>query len=69
MTPGKLLIIGGVFLVLSGLLINFLPRLTWLGKLPGDIFYKGEKFTFYFPAATSLLVSALLTLLLWFFRK
>jgi len=69
MNPGKLLIIVGLVLVLTGSLINLLPRLTWLEKLSGDIFYKGEKFTFNLPAATSLLISQLLTPLLRFFRK
>jgi len=64
---GKLLILFGGVLVAAGALLVFgLPRgLGWFGRLPGDILVKRDNFTFYFPLATSLLVSALLSLLLW----
>lgn len=55
-------------MVLGGLLL-FLPKIPFLGRLPGDIFYKGEKFSFYFPLTTSILISILLTLIFSLFRK
>ena len=66
---GRLLILGGVTLVILGIVLLALPRIPWLGRLPGDIVVKREGFTFYFPLATSLLVSAVLSLLLWLFRR
>lgn len=61
---GKFFIFLGLFLILIGLIINFLPKVPFLGKLPGDIVVKRDNFTFYFPLGTSLLLSILLTLLL-----
>ena len=69
MPPGRLLIILGVVLILVGLLLTYGRRIPWLGKLPGDIRIEQENFSFYFPLATSLLVSLLLSLLFWLFRR
>jgi len=69
MSPGRLLIILGVVLILVGLLLSYGGRIPWLGKLPGDIRVERENFSFYFPLASSLLVSLLLTLLFWLFRR
>jgi hypothetical protein len=77
---GKLLIgIGVVIIMLGGLLIaaDRIPGLghafSWLGKLPGDISFKREHVSFYFPLGTSLLLSVLISLLFlvlgWFFRR
>ncbi len=66
---GKLLIIIGILLALVGGLLLLAPKLPWLGKLPGDFTYRGERFTFYFPLATSILLSVLLSLILYLFRK
>jgi len=66
---GKVLIAGGVVLVVAGVAVIFLPRLPFIGKLPGDILIKKENFTFYFPLATSILISVILSLLLWIFRS
>lgn len=68
MPPGRLLIILGVVLILVGLLLTYGGRIPWLGRLPGDIRIERENFSFYFPLATSLLVSLLLSLLFWLFR-
>lgn len=66
----------GKFLVVIGLLITFAGALLWsgvgrgwLGRLPGDINYSKGNFHFYFPVVTCLILSALLTLILWLFRK
>ena len=60
----KLLIIGGILLVVAGLAWPVLSRLG-LGRLPGDIAIRGEHGSFYFPIVTCLLVSAVLSLLFW----
>jgi len=66
---GKMLILIGIILIVLGGILVFLPKIPWLGKLPGDFLFKGEKFSFYFPLATSILISLLLTLLLALFRR
>lgn len=62
---GKFLILIGIVLVAVGLLMNFFGKIPFVGKLPGDIHIKKENFEFYFPLATSLLLSLLLTGILW----
>jgi hypothetical protein len=63
---GKLLIVLGAVLVVAGLLLVVLGRTHLpLGRLPGDIFYRGKHTTFYFPLASSILLSVLLSLILW----
>jgi hypothetical protein len=62
---GKLLVIVGVVLVAAGILLTFFGRLLPIGRLPGDIVYRGKNTTFYFPLATSILLSILLTLILY----
>lgn len=69
MPPGRLLIILGVVLILVGLLLTYGGRIPWLGKLPGDIRIERENFSFYFPLASSLLVSLLLSLIFLLFRR
>ena len=66
---GKALIIFGLLIVLLGVVITLAGKLPWLGRLPGDIYIKRDRFTFYFPLATSILLSLLLSLLLWLFRR
>lgn len=66
--PGWMLIAVGVLLALAGLIWLVLPAIPWLGRLPGDIVIEREHFRFYFPLATSLLLSVLLTGLLWLLR-
>ena len=67
---GRLLIVLGMVAVIVGLVLLVLPRIPWLGRLPGDIVVQREGFTFYFPLATSIIVSIVLTVLLnLFFRR
>lgn len=66
---GKMLIFFGIILAVVGVLLLFAPKIPWLGKLPGDFVYRGERVTFYFPLATSILLSVVLTLLLYLFRR
>ena len=65
MPTGKMLVVLGVVLVGVGLLITFFDKIPLLGKLPGDIHIKRENFQLYFPIATSVALSLLLTLVLW----
>jgi uncharacterized membrane protein len=62
---GKFLIIAGVLLVAVGLLLTAGAKFGHLGRLPGDIVYKGKHVQFYFPVVTCLLLSAVLTLVFW----
>lgn len=64
----RTLIILGVILVLVGLLWPWVTRLG-LGRLPGDIAIERDNFRFYLPITTSILISLLVTLLLWLLRK
>jgi hypothetical protein len=64
----RFLIIAGAILLIAGLAWPFLTRVG-LGRLPGDILVQRGNFRFYFPLATSLLVSITLTLLFWLFRR
>lgn len=65
---GKLLLIGGAILGAAGLVILLAGRLG-LGRLPGDIFIQRENVTFYFPLATMLIVSIILTIIVNLFRR
>jgi hypothetical protein len=67
---GKTLVILGVALVVAGLLLTLLGRTHLpLGRLPGDIVYRGKNTTFYFPLATSILLSVVLSLILYAIGK
>ena len=67
---GRLLILAGVLAIVVGVVLLFLPRIPWLGRLPGDIVVQRERVTFYFPIVTSIVVSIVLTILLnIFFRR
>jgi hypothetical protein len=61
---GRLLLIFGLVLAAAGLLLMFADRIPFLGRLPGDILVKRKNFTFYFPLATMILLSILLTVVL-----
>jgi len=63
-----LIILGTVIIAVGGLLL-LSGKISWLGKLPGDIIIQKKNFTFYFPLATSILLSLLLTLIFWLFGK
>lgn len=62
---GRFLIIIGVVIAAIGGLLMLSGKIPWLGRLPGDIVMQRKNFTFYFPLATSILVSLLLTLIFW----
>jgi len=66
---GKMLIIFGLVLTGVGVLLTVAGRIPWLGKLPGDFYYKSDHLTFYFPIVTCALVSIVLSLLFYLFRR
>ncbi len=62
---GRMLVVFGVLIALAGVVLLLVGRVGWLGRLPGDIHIERGNWTFYFPLATSLLLSVVLTLILW----
>ncbi|HTG59023.1 MAG TPA: DUF2905 domain-containing protein [Terriglobia bacterium] len=64
---GKLLVFAGVALIVTGALLIAGSKVSFfgLGRLPGDINYRGRNVSFYFPLVSCLIVSALVTLLFW----
>jgi hypothetical protein len=66
---GRSLIILGLVIVLVGIVVTMAGKLPWLGRLPGDIAIKRENFSFYFPLGTCLLISLLLSLVMWLLRR
>jgi len=70
MELGKLLVFLGVLLVVAGVVVMLLGRMNLLlGRLPGDFFYRGKNATVYFPLATSVVVSVVLSLVLYFVNR
>jgi len=66
---GKMLIILGIILIIVGIGFLFGDKIPFIGKLPGDILIKKERFSFYFPITTSIIISILLTIFFSLFRK
>lgn len=62
---GRYLIIIGIAVIALGVLFTFAPKLPYIGRLPGDIFIKRDNFTIYIPIATSVIVSILLSVILY----
>jgi membrane protein implicated in regulation of membrane protease activity len=66
---GKLLVVLGGLLIIIGAVIILAGKIPWLGRLPGDIYIERPNFTFFFPLATSILVSVILSLVLYFLTR
>ena len=66
---GKFLIIVGSVLILLGVLITYGHKLPFLGKLPGDILIEKGNFKIYFPIATSILLSILISLIVYVYQR
>mgnify|MGYP003393653394 CR=1 FL=1 len=66
---GRTLVSIGVFLLILGGALMLSNKIPGIGKLPGDILIERKNFTFYFPIATSILISILLSLFFWFIGK
>jgi DUF2905 family protein len=62
---GRMLIVLGVVVAVVGVVLVLFGRVPWIGRLPGDIHVQRGNWTFYVPLGTSILVSILLTLVLW----
>ncbi len=66
---GRFLLIVGIVIAAVGLALIFAGKIPWIGRLPGDFFWKGKNVSFYFPLTTSILISIILTLILWFINR
>jgi len=67
---GKILIFTGLILIISGIIVYFAgDKLSWLGHLPGDINIKKENVRIFIPVTTMILISAVLSLILYLIRK
>ena len=66
---GRMLVILGLTLAAAGILVIYSPRVPYLGKLPGDIRIERENFSFYFPLTTCILLSLMVSAILWILRK
>ena len=64
-STGKFLILVGVIIILAGAFLVFFKHVPFLGKLPGDILVQKKNFTLYFPLATSIVVSIVITFILY----
>jgi uncharacterized protein HemY len=66
---GRTLIYLGLLLVVLGVIFSLIDKVPWLGHLPGDITIERERFTFYFPLATCVIISVILSLVLYLLRR
>jgi hypothetical protein len=66
---GKMLIITGVVLIIGGIAFIFADKVPFLGRLPGDISIQKERFSFYFPITTCIIISIVLSIIFAIFRK
>jgi hypothetical protein len=66
---GRLLIVIGLIMVAVGAVFLLAPKIPWLGRLPGDFSFKRGNVSFYFPLGTCILISVILTLLMYLFRR
>jgi len=67
---GKLLIYAGICLIVAGLIWHFFgDKLHWIGNLPGDIKVENENTKVYFPITTMLLLSLLVSAIMWFIKR
>ena len=66
---GRVLIVMGTILMGCGLVVLLAPKIPWVGRLPGDVIIQRERFTVYFPLASGLLASLLLSLVLWLLTR
>jgi hypothetical protein len=70
MALGRLLIVSGLVLLAAGILVSAISRTSIpLGRLPGDIVWKGRSTTVYFPIVTCVILSLLGSLILWLFNR
>ncbi len=66
---GKILIVIGAILILAGIIITWSDRIPFLGKLPGDFRIERENFKFYFPLTTSIILSIIISAILYLINR
>ena len=66
---GRILILLGIAFIISGLVIMYIGKIPFIGRLPGDITLRGKNWSFYFPLVTCLILSIILTLVLNLFLR
>ncbi len=66
---GKILIIAGVILIVVGVLVSLSDRIPFFGKLPGDFSFESDKFKFYFPLTSSIIISIIVSVILYFVNR
>lgn len=69
--PGfaKTLIFIGILLVVIGVIFSLAGKVPWIGRLPGDLMIEREGYTYYFPLTSCILISVIISLVLYFFRR
>ena len=69
----KGIVTAGIIIAAIGMILLFIPKIPfigeYIGRLPGDIYIKRENFSFYFPITTSIIISIIISLILYLFRK
>ena len=66
---GKILILFGIFLIIFGAIFMIGGKLSWFGRLPGDIYVERKGFSFFFPLTTSIIISIVLSIIIAILRK
>lgn len=66
---GKIFILFGVLLIIVGIILSANIKIPYLGRLPGDIRIVKDNFSFYFPITTCIIISIILSMIFWLFRK
>jgi len=66
---GRLLLVVGAVIAGLGLFLMVADKVSWFGQLPGDIYVEGDGYSFYFPITTCILLSLVLSLLMYFFGR
>lgn len=66
---GKILIILGLAIIVFGVILYYFDKIPLIGKLPGDVMIRKKGFTLYFPLMTSILISIIISLILYFLNK
>ena len=65
----RVLIVAGLVLLVAGVVLYLSPHVPWLGRMPGDIRVERPGFRFYAPLTTSIIISVVLSLVLWLFTR
>jgi len=66
---GKALVLLGILLTVVGVLMLLASRVSWIGRLPGDVHVQRDNWSFYFPITTSIVISVVISLLLYLVRR